>query len=144
MKKAPRSCSLALLSMLALPAAAHHSPAQFDLSRDVILEGTIKDFSWRNPHVYFDLNVAGPDGQPITQRIEAGGASNMAALGFDASSLSIGERVVVQVKPNKRGLGQIALGWLLTKADGRSEEHTSELQSRENLVCRHLLEKKTP
>src|SRR5690606_39737917 len=32
-------------------------------------------------------------------------------------------------------------------ADGllnRSEEHTSELQSRENLVCRLLLEKKTP
>src|SRR5690606_41828464 len=25
---------------------------------------------------------------------------------------------------------------------GRSEEHTSELQSRENLVCRRLLEKK--
>src|SRR5690606_40073095 len=27
------------------------------------------------------------------------------------------------------------------QADNRSEEHTSELQSRENLVCRHLLEK---
>src|SRR5690606_39390227 len=27
---------------------------------------------------------------------------------------------------------------------GRSEEHTSELQSRENLVCRLLLEKKNP
>src|SRR5690606_40801049 len=27
--------------------------------------------------------------------------------------------------------------------DERSEEHTSELQSRENLVCRLLLEKKT-
>src|SRR5690606_40418772 len=27
-------------------------------------------------------------------------------------------------------------------ANGRSEEHTSELQSRENLVCRLLLEKK--
>src|SRR5690606_39855662 len=27
---------------------------------------------------------------------------------------------------------------------GRSEEHTSELQSRENLVCRLLLEKKKP
>src|SRR5690606_40592322 len=27
-------------------------------------------------------------------------------------------------------------------ADSRSEEHTSELQSRENLVCRLLLEKK--
>src|SRR5690606_41282455 len=28
------------------------------------------------------------------------------------------------------------------KAENRSEEHTSELQSRENLVCRLLLEKK--
>src|SRR5690606_40592277 len=28
------------------------------------------------------------------------------------------------------------------RAVGRSEEHTSELQSRENLVCRLLLEKK--
>src|SRR5690606_40763098 len=31
-----------------------------------------------------------------------------------------------------------ALAWMLL----RSEEHTSELQSRENLVCRLLLEKK--
>src|SRR5436309_9564706 len=35
-------------------------------------------------------------------------------------------------------------GQLLAEADksSRSEEHTSELQSRENLVCRLLLEKK--
>src|SRR5690606_41940922 len=33
--------------------------------------------------------------------------------------------------------------FLAVRADGaRSEEHTSELQSRENLVCRLLLEKK--
>src|SRR5690606_40656871 len=30
------------------------------------------------------------------------------------------------------------------RTDVRSEEHTSELQSRENLVCRLLLEKKKP
>src|SRR5690606_41192880 len=30
----------------------------------------------------------------------------------------------------------------LAQLDARSEEHTSELQSRENLVCRLLLEKK--
>src|SRR5690606_40409909 len=33
-----------------------------------------------------------------------------------------------------------AKGWRMIT--GRSEEHTSELQSRENLVCRLLLEKK--
>src|SRR5690606_42097462 len=31
-----------------------------------------------------------------------------------------------------------------TSSGSRSEEHTSELQSRENLVCRLLLEKKKP
>src|SRR5690606_40461662 len=33
-------------------------------------------------------------------------------------------------------------GASLAPGNGRSEEHTSELQSRENLVCRLLLEKK--
>src|SRR5690606_20667489 len=36
----------------------------------------------------------------------------------------------------------IALGFNIHAVHARSEEHTSELQSRENLVCRLLLEKK--
>src|SRR2546422_5560593 len=40
-------------------------------------------------------------------------------------------------------LGEAALGVLWKRLDGlRSEEHTSELQSRLHLVCRLLLEKK--
>src|SRR5690606_41181336 len=35
-----------------------------------------------------------------------------------------------------------SVGPLHRQVAGRSEEHTSELQSRENLVCRLLLEKK--
>src|SRR2546430_10321041 len=33
-------------------------------------------------------------------------------------------------------------GWLRRRLHSRSEEHTSELQSQSNLVCRLLLEKK--
>src|SRR5207302_8288003 len=39
---------------------------------------------------------------------------------------------------SKSALGSLALSF----TRNRSEEHTSELQSRENLVCRLLLEKK--
>src|SRR5690606_41612437 len=44
-------------------------------------------------------------------------------------------------------LSTISINWILflfgsTIISRRSEEHTSELQSRENLVCRLLLEKK--
>src|SRR2546430_9338911 len=42
----------------------------------------------------------------------------------------------------------VSLGWYeirrLGVAESRSEEHTSELQSQSNLVCRLLLEKKKP
>src|SRR3712207_6896132 len=38
-------------------------------------------------------------------------------------------------RPGVRGVGE-------ESAEGRSEEHTSELQSRQYLVCRLLLEKK--
>src|SRR5690606_41545583 len=46
-------------------------------------------------------------------------------------------------KPSAEILNQIAKGLRISaEALYRSEEHTSELQSRENLVCRLLLEKK--
>src|SRR5690606_39768757 len=44
---------------------------------------------------------------------------------------------VLSLKPEKRVSFNKSLGF-----SPRSEEHTSELQSRENLVCRLLLEKK--
>src|SRR5436309_11979878 len=40
------------------------------------------------------------------------------------------------------GIGPISRPTSTTASVARSEEHTSELQSRENLVCRLLLEKK--
>src|SRR5688572_31941652 len=39
-------------------------------------------------------------------------------------------------------LDMIRPSWLIFSSRGRSEEHTSELQSQSNLVCRLLLEKK--
>src|SRR5690606_41124465 len=38
--------------------------------------------------------------------------------------------------------GNVDTNWRALARSKRSEEHTSELQSRENLVCRLLLEKK--
>src|SRR5438034_2818739 len=49
---------------------------------------------------------------------------------------------LVEVDPaTSRITPALASGWQMTN-DGRSEEHTSELQSHSDLVCRLLLEKK--
>src|SRR3712207_7447265 len=48
------------------------------------------------------------------------------------------------LRPRRRGSGARGLRHRLLRLEGgsRSEEHTSELQSRQYLVCRLLLEKK--
>src|SRR5256886_12636988 len=44
--------------------------------------------------------------------------------------------------PRSRAYSRNVPGWAITWLAARSEEHTSELQSQSNLVCRLLLEKK--
>src|SRR5690606_41127383 len=71
-------------------------------------------------HDALPIFSANPDHAPLAERISA----VMAAVCRHADKA--GKRVMVA----------------FNITDERSEEHTSELQSRENLVCRLLLEKK--
>src|SRR5207302_3418448 len=52
------------------------------------------------------------------------------------------EITAISVVPPPISTTMLPLGSVMGKPAPRSEEHTSELQSRENLVCRLLLEKK--
>src|SRR5690625_5489406 len=52
-------------------------------------------------------------------------------------------RVVKMIHSNDGSLTAILQGRFRFELEERSEEHTSELQSRGHLVCRLLLEKKT-
>src|SRR2546428_5821369 len=59
---------------------------------------------------------------------------------FRSKTRSLARRsrcVIVTQRPNIKGSGSAAF-----RSRRRSEEHTSELQSRSDLVCRLLLEKK--
>src|SRR5207237_6549528 len=51
-------------------------------------------------------------------------------------------RMSVAARETEQGFARPAISHLALWSDRRSEEHTSELQSHLNLVCRLLLEKK--
>ena len=38
--------------LLTAPVSAHHSDAGVDMESTVTIEGTVKEFAWRNPHAY--------------------------------------------------------------------------------------------
>src|SRR5690606_40216978 len=72
-------------------------------------------------------------GTPNNERRSAGFRSIKDVVARAAGEEDIGRPI--------RGYRQAA-AWIEVIQCNRSEEHTSELQSRENLVCRLLLEKK--
>src|SRR3712207_8782336 len=75
------------------------------------------------------------DALPIFHRGTAGGAAHRRRSGGAARR---------HHHRTRRRLGAPAAGADAGRPAVRSEEHTSELQSRQYLVCRPLLEKKTP
>src|ERR671926_1550702 len=61
---------------------------------------------------------------------------------FPYTTLFRSARARPGVRPGRRHLDTEVLRLRLRRTDRRSEEHTSELQSHSDLVCRLLLEKK--
>lgn len=109
----------AVLPLFPLAAEAHHSAASFDLSVEVLVEGTVTELAWANPHVYFSITSAGPGGERVVQPVEAAPLSGLMSWGgVTRESVHLGDRVSVRANPNRRGAGRIVRGLELTKADG--------------------------
>jgi hypothetical protein len=112
------SLSIALGALVCAPLHAHHSAANFDTRTEIVVEGVVTKYDWRNPHVYMALEVERADGTRAEQEVEAGASSVLLPLGLTQDSVQIGERVAIRANPSRAGEGRIVLGRELTKADG--------------------------
>ena len=68
-------------------AFAHHSAAAFNTQQTVTVTGTVTKYRFANPHVYLTLDVKKPDGTVTSVEVEAGAASVLNGLGFNANSV---------------------------------------------------------
>ncbi|MBI4886305.1 MAG: hypothetical protein HY824_04380 [Acidobacteria bacterium] len=93
----------ALLAGGVAPAAAHHSHAMFDTSRDVTLTGTVTAYSYRNPHVFLYLDVRNDKGDVVSWTVEMSNIGNMQARSIFRSTFKPGDVVTVKLNPLKDG-----------------------------------------
>jgi hypothetical protein len=94
---------VALAFASAAPALAHHSFAMFDRSREVRLDGVIKEFRWINPHSWIAISVQGAGGASTDWSIEMTSPNNLVMAGWKRTSLNPGDKVVMFVYPLKDG-----------------------------------------
>ncbi len=91
-----------LLAAFSGSAAAHHSFAMFDSAKEVVLEGTVREFQWTNPHTWIQLVVT-EQGQPVEYSIEADSPNILSRRGWSKASFAPGDRVRITVNPMKDG-----------------------------------------
>ena len=105
-------------SILSIPAIAHHSfDGSFDRNKQVALSGTVTEFSFSEPHVFFRLAVTGADGKPQSWIVETTSAFNLANRGWTAQSIKVGETLKVDGWPARQGKTYMRLHGM-THADG--------------------------
>ncbi len=98
-------CSLLLCVLLgaALPAYAHHSFGMFDNTREVWLEGTIREFQWTNPHAWIQVMVADENGAEVEWSLEGGSPNILSRNGWKRTVLQPGDKVRILIYPLKSG-----------------------------------------
>lgn len=109
------ACALLFASAV----GAHHSTAEFDYSKTVLLEGTVKEVQWTNPHSYVQVMVPLKDGQTSQWGIEIGAPAINVAMGWRKNSVKMGDKVKLDIAPARSGATYGTLRHL-TFPDGRT------------------------
>jgi hypothetical protein len=88
---------------LGLSAHAHHSDAGLDLDNVITIDGTVRELSWRNPHVYFTVAATDDAGRPIEWTVQMASVATVSRMGWSRDSLEVGDRVSVGAYPARDG-----------------------------------------
>ena len=94
---------LALATLLAIPALAHHSFTMFDTTKAVTITGTVTEFQWTNPHSYIEIDVPDESGAVKHWSIEMGSPSILQQSGWKFSNLKKGDKTTLVINPLKDG-----------------------------------------
>lgn len=84
------------------PASAHHSYSMFDMQRTVLLNATVTQFRWQNPHAFIRVTVPAA-GTTEEWSIEMTSPNNLVQEGWTRTSLRQGDRVQLWVHPLRSG-----------------------------------------
>lgn len=84
------------LLAMAQAALAHHSfPAQYDIKKPATVNGMVTKVEWRNPHVYFFMDVYDDAGKLTQWSFELSNISAMRGQGWNADTLKVGDLLEV-------------------------------------------------
>lgn len=114
---------MALSSSVLLGAAsllAHHSAASaYDTDKKVTFKGTVTKLEWKNPHVFYYIDVVDQSGTVTNWAIEGSTPNQLYRAGWRKSDLNVGDTITVTGSSPARNGTPKSYGGIVTLADGR-------------------------
>jgi len=84
----------AACALTAVPVAAHHSFAIYDMTQNIEFEGVVDVLKLRNPHMAMTLVQTNPDGSKVTINFVEGAPANMIVrLGLNPDDIAPGKKI---------------------------------------------------
>ena len=93
----------AVFLSIAVPAAAHHGNAAYDLDKPITLKGTVTEFAWSNPHVQIYFDVKDAKGKVVHWASETVSPGMLARQGWTKAELKPGDEITITIGPAKSG-----------------------------------------
>ena len=118
MSRGTVSAAGAFVLCVAGVADAHHSRALYDMTTEVVFDGTVAKLEWRNPHISMTVETKDADGTPMLHEIEVMSVSEARALGLRRDAIAEGSHVVVRAHPGRSGPAARAVGLDVKASDG--------------------------
>jgi len=118
-----KSFAIALIAThaVALTAWAHHSHGAYAMTDYTVVEGTVTDVYWINPHAWVYLDVESENGEMESWALEAAGATTLVRAGIDPDGVKAGDKISVRCHPLRDGSNGCLLGYVTTP-DGNTIE----------------------
>jgi hypothetical protein len=80
---------------------AHHGTSEYDMNTEVSLNGSVKEWTFSNPHSWLTLTVSRDRGGSEEWSIESAPPSYLTNQGWSVSTLKAGEKLTALVSPKK-------------------------------------------
>ena len=113
-----RVLTTVLFIVAASTAYAHHSATMFEQTKQITVEGVVKEFQYSNPHSWLLVDVTDKNGKVTTWGFEAEGPSTLQRAGIRPSVFPAGTKVTMTGRPMKDGT-PAAIWVLAVRDDGK-------------------------
>ena len=102
------------MAILILPVftSAHHSHGNYELMDYTILQGTVREVIWINPHAWIHLEVTDENGESSLWALEGGGINALTRRGWSKDDLKPGDAISVRCHQLRDGANGCLMGYV--------------------------------